>query len=61
MNLVNDRKLTVKQTALVDTIVANGCSITEAATQAGYAKGESKCVQGVKAPTCAAVHDAKDG
>ena len=57
MNLVNDRKLTVKQTALVDTIVANGCSITEAATQAGYAKG----VQGVKAPTCAAVHDAKDG
>ena len=42
MNLVNDRKLTVKQTALVDTIVANGCSITEAATQAGYAKGERR-------------------
>ena len=49
MNLVNDRKLTVKQTALVDTIVANGCSITEAATQAGYAKGESGRVSASKA------------
>ena len=49
MNHVNDRKLTVKQTALVDTIVANGCSITEAATQAGYAKGESGRVSASKA------------
>jgi len=35
------RELTVKQTALVDTLVANGCSITEAASRAGYAEGES--------------------
>ena len=35
------RKLTRRQQALVDTIVANGCSITEAAQLAGYADGES--------------------
>ena len=35
------KSLTAKQTALVDTLVANGCSISEAAEAAGYAKGES--------------------
>ena len=43
------RKLTDKQTALVDTIVATGCSITKAASQAGYAKGESGRVTASKA------------
>ena len=36
-----EKKLTTKQTALVDALVANGCSITEAAGLAGYASGES--------------------
>lgn len=34
-------KLTRKQMALVDTLVADGCSITEAAGKAGYASGDS--------------------
>jgi len=34
-------KLTDKQIALVDTIVANGCTIKEGARLAGYADGES--------------------
>ena len=34
-------KLTKKQMTLVDTIVAFGCSITEASRKAGYAEGES--------------------
>jgi len=42
-------KLTVKQTALVDTLVASGCSIKEAAAQAGYADGESGRVSASKA------------
>ena len=42
-------KLTVKQTALVDTLVATGCSIKEAAMQAGYADGESGRVRASKA------------
>ena len=33
--------LTAKQTALVDNLVATGCSITEAAVKAGYAAGDS--------------------
>ena len=41
--------LTAKQTALVDTLVATGCSITEAAAQAGYASGESGRVTASKA------------
>ena len=40
-NTPAERKLTTKQRALVDTIVANGCSITQAASMAGYASGES--------------------
>ena len=34
-------KLTDKQMALVDTLVAKGCSLREAAEEAGYAKGEA--------------------
>ena len=34
--------LTDKQRALVDTIVATGCSITEAAKKAGYSTEDSK-------------------
>tara|TARA_R100001509_G_C4719369_1_gene166056 strand:+ start:104 stop:490 length:387 start_codon:yes stop_codon:yes gene_type:complete len=35
------RGLTPKQTALVDALVANGCSIKRASELAGYAKGEA--------------------
>ena len=42
-------KLTPKQTALVDTLVATGCSIKEAASLAGYADGESGRVSASKA------------
>ena len=38
---IEQRKLTRKQTALVDTLVATGCTLREAARQAGYADGES--------------------
>ena len=41
--------LTAKQTALVDTLVATGCSITKAAAQAGYAAGDSGRVTASKA------------
>jgi len=43
------KQLTDKQTVLVDTLVATGCSITEAAQTAGYAKGESGRVSASKA------------
>ena len=39
--MLTQRKLTKKQTVLVDTIVASGCSVIEASRQAGYAEGES--------------------
>tara|TARA_R100001460_G_scaffold10461_1_gene24791 strand:- start:18763 stop:19176 length:414 start_codon:yes stop_codon:yes gene_type:complete len=42
-------KLTEKQYALVDTLVAEGCSITEAAGKAGYAEGESGRVSASRA------------
>jgi len=42
-------KLTGKQTKLVDTLVATGCSITEAAKVAGYASGDSGRVTASKA------------
>ena len=42
------RKLTDKQTALVDTIVARGCTIAQAAEEAGYAVGESGRVTATK-------------
>ena len=48
MNDVKLRKLTPKQTALVDTIVANGCTLKVAAQLAGYADGESGRVTATK-------------
>ena len=39
--MLEQRKLTKKQTCLVDTLVATGCTLREAATEAGYAEGES--------------------
>ena len=43
------RHLTVKQELFVDTLVAKGCSISEASQEAGYAKGESGRVSASKA------------
>ena len=43
------KKLTDKQTALVDTLVAKGCSVRQAAQEAGYAEGESGRVSASKA------------
>ena len=42
------RKLTRRQSALVDTLVATGCSIKNAAVEAGYAAGESGRVSASK-------------
>ena len=42
-------KVTDKQTLLVDTLVATGCSIKDASQIAGYAKGESGRVSASKA------------
>ena len=39
--MLDKTRLTKKQTALVDTIVANGCSIKEASIIAGYSKGDA--------------------
>ena len=52
------KKLTDKQMALVDTLVAEGCSIAKAAELAGYAKGESGRVSAHRAlkATCATVY-----
>ena len=46
---VLQRKLTTKQMALVDTLVATGCTITQASSQAGYARGVSGRVTASKA------------
>lgn len=48
MNDIGTKKLTPKQTALVDTLVATGCSIRQAAADAGYADGESGRVSASK-------------
>jgi len=48
MSIITEKKLTQKQTALVDTLVANGCTITRAAELAGYSKGESGRVSASK-------------
>ena len=42
-------KLTEKQRRLVDTLVATGCTIKDAAREAGYAEGESGRVSASKA------------
>ena len=47
--MLTQRRITKKQMLLVDTIVANGCSITEAAKLAGYAEGDSGRVTASKA------------
>lgn len=41
MSNVQARKLTTRQARLVDTLVANGCSVAEASRLAGYASGEA--------------------
>ena len=43
------RKCTAKQMRMIDTLVATGCSIGEAAKSAGYAEGESGRVTASKA------------
>ena len=43
------RKLTAKQSALVDTLVTEGSSVQKGAEAAGYAKGESGRVSGHRA------------
>ena len=43
------KELTPRQILLVDTLVATGCTITEASQIAGYAKGESGRVTASKA------------
>ena len=48
MNITVAKKLTAKQTALVDTLVAKGCSIEQSAEEAGYASGESGRVTATK-------------
>lgn len=48
MNVPNTRKLTKRQTALVDTLVAKGCTIAKAAEIAGYSSGESGRVTATK-------------
>jgi hypothetical protein len=49
MNIPVKSGLTQKQTALVDTLVAKGCSIKQASAEAGYAEGESGRVSAMKA------------
>jgi len=50
MNVLSkQRKCTKKQMLLIDTLVAKGCSIREAAQSAGYAEGESGRVTASKA------------
>ena len=39
--MITQRRITKKQMALVDTIVAKGCSIKEASIEAGYATGDA--------------------
>ena len=47
-DIVKQRKLTRRQSALVDTLVAEGGSIKSAAERAGYAAGESGRVSASK-------------
>lgn len=49
MSMTVAKTLTRKQMALVDTLVAEGCTIKEAAHKAGYADGESGRVTASKA------------
>ena len=49
MSDVVQRRVTSRQARLVDRLVAKGCSITEAAAEAGYASGERGRVTASKA------------
>jgi|TARA_R100000654_G_scaffold8651_3_gene20187 phage terminase small subunit len=49
MSLMKVQTLTSKQERLVDTLVAKGCSIKDAAHEAGYASGEAGRVTASKA------------
>lgn len=49
LSMTDITKLTDKQMALVDTLVASGCTVKEAAGKAGYAEGESGRVSASKA------------
>lgn len=49
MSNIKVREPTDKQRVLVDTLVATGCSVKEAAQTAGYAEGESGRVSASKA------------
>ena len=49
MNNVATRKLTPKQTALVDVMVAEGLNTSQAAIRAGYAEGKAGYVTAHKA------------
>lgn len=49
MSNIKVREPTDKQRVLVDTLVATGCSVKEAAQAAGYAEGESGRVSASKA------------
>ena len=51
------QQLTQRQVALVDTLVATGCSITQASQEAGYAKGEAGRVSASKALRLAHVQE----
>jgi len=53
----NEHGLTAKQTALVETLVATGCTIKEAAEKAGYADGEAGRVSASKALALPHVQD----
>ena len=58
------RKLTKKQTALVEAYVANGGNLTQASQEAGYAAGrqwKSYCTEEYEASPCATVHDGSGG
>ena len=50
------KELTPRQILLVDTLVATGCTITEASQIAGYAKGDSGRVSASKALRTHKVH-----
>jgi hypothetical protein len=47
-DIMKIRKLTKRQSALVDTLVATGCTVKKAAHEAGYAQGESGRVSASK-------------
>ena len=64
MSNITQRKLTDKQTALVDAYVANGGNLTQASQEAGYAarrQWKSYCTEEYEASPCATVYDGSGG